>query len=175
MRLTADAIRRAETDEALIELLFGELKNRVFGDNFTNLDDEVRILRGLPPGLRAMGATYELDVSTTLDDLGWHFNNWHNKEYAQETLMGLRVLGASEAAEVFEQAFELALLYWEHVGDDKTFVEWYYKSPLEEALMPLNERMWAIAERSEKYRLLSYWLEYARSHPERCVAGPPPP
>jgi hypothetical protein len=45
-------------------------------------------LRRLPPGLRAMAATYELDVSLTMDDLGWHFGNWHSTELAQGTAHG---------------------------------------------------------------------------------------
>jgi hypothetical protein len=35
-----------------------------------------------------------------LDDLGWHFYNFHSRELAEETYRGLRELGADEAAEI---------------------------------------------------------------------------
>jgi hypothetical protein len=64
--------------------------------------------RTIPVGLRAMAATFELDVSMTLDDLGWHFGNWAHRGYCDETLRGLRELEAPEYAEMFSKAYELA-------------------------------------------------------------------
>jgi hypothetical protein len=32
-----------------------------------------------------MAATYELDVSLTLDDLGWHFGNWPDPALSEKT------------------------------------------------------------------------------------------
>jgi hypothetical protein len=47
-------------------------------------------MRALPPGLRAMTAIYQLDVSMALDDLGWHFGNWPDRALREETLQGLK-------------------------------------------------------------------------------------
>ena len=48
-----------------------------------------------------MAATFELDVSMALDDLGWHFGNWTHRGYCDETLHGLRELEAGEYTEMF--------------------------------------------------------------------------
>jgi hypothetical protein len=66
------------------------------------------------------------------------------------------------------------LEYWDVIGDlltreSKAFISWYHKSPLEAALEPLNNRMTAVCQRSLKYGLMSYWLDYARRHPENLL------
>ena len=48
------------------------------------------------------------------------------------------------------------------------FVEWYGESELEKALSPLNCRLWDIGDLWE-FRLMQFWMEHARKHPERCV------
>lgn len=121
----------------------------------------------LPVGLRAMGATYDLDVSLALDDLGWHFGNWHHKGLARETEIGLVEIGASEMATIFGNAFSKAILFWEELGQE-CWSSWYPNSPLEFELEALNKRAWEILEEKEM-GLFSYWVEYARNHPERIV------
>lgn len=69
-------------DEAVFESLRKELERRM---PMNRGSPEFLVeLRRLPHGLRAMAATYELDVSLTMDDLGWHFGNWHSTELAEE-------------------------------------------------------------------------------------------
>src|SRR5439155_11028124 len=92
--LSPSRIARTRSDEALFKLLGGELKRLLPPYDSANLEPLVKSLQGLPPGLRAMAATYELDVSMALDDLGWHFANCHHQRLALETLGGLRELGA---------------------------------------------------------------------------------
>ena len=55
----------------------------------------------LPVGLRAMAATHHLDVSLTLDDIGWHFLNFGERNFVRETEAGLRELGLGDLAEWF--------------------------------------------------------------------------
>ena len=167
-----DAIRRAKTDEALFKVLSSELARRLRssgrrGAPVSVAQHAAKVAR-LPTGLRAMASIYELDVSVTLDDLGFHFGNWHSKTYAHETERGLRVLGAQEPADIFARAFRVAAQYWAAFTRDD-FVEWYYKSTLERRLRPLNLKIWQIHQ-SREHGLLTYWLDYARRHPER-VAG----
>lgn len=42
-------------------------------------------LATLPQGLRAMAATHHLDISLTLDDMGWHFLNFGEPNFVRET------------------------------------------------------------------------------------------
>jgi len=85
-----------------------------------------------------MASTYQLDVSLALDDLGWHFANWHHHGYALETSRGPRELGADSLAASFDAAHALASQYWAQLAAPG-FVEWYHDSDLEKALEPLNQ------------------------------------
>src|SRR6267142_4362003 len=96
--ISVEAIDSSSDDE-LFSLLGKELEKRVSAERGS--PEFVAEIRNLPVGLRAMAATYELDFSLALDDLGWHFGNWHNVDLAEETSQGLEELGASELASVF--------------------------------------------------------------------------
>jgi hypothetical protein len=85
----------------------------------------------------------------------------------------LRELGAVEAAEIFECSRTLVEPHWEEIGSyiaigGDGFAAWYSDSGVERAMDPLNRRLWAICERSS-YGLMQYWLDHARSHPERVT------
>ena len=172
MALTEEHMRACKSDDELFRALSDELKRRLPPEE--DLDALVARLRGLPKGLRAMAAIYQLDVSMALDDLGWHFANWHHRPYHAETLRGLKELEAHGAAEIFSSAYALAQPYWDTIGellaqDFDRFVEWYRGSGLETALDPLNERMWDLCK--PKYGLMDYWLSYARKYPEKVVSA----
>jgi hypothetical protein len=104
-------------------LLSEELQTRLPDGQDRDLDLFLKRIRLLPVGLRAMAATYEFDVSLTLDDLGWHFCNWCHRPYCEETLWALRELEAFEYAEAFAQAYEMAQPYWCQIAEcgGKTF------------------------------------------------------
>jgi hypothetical protein len=169
--LSPQRIARTRSDDALFKLLGGELKRLVPLYDSDNLEPFVKSLANLPPGLRAMAATYELDVSMALDDLGWHFANWHHQGLALETLAGLRELGALAEATIFERALEIALARWDFFAS-KGFVHAYFGSDIDQALKPLNERLWRLlGYRGEGGRsLLALWAPYARRLPERVCA-----
>ncbi|PWT92318.1 MAG: hypothetical protein C5B56_02430 [Proteobacteria bacterium] len=173
MALTEDRIRACASDEELFKALSEELHRRLPGGEDEDLGQFVDRLRRLPKGLRAMAAIYQLDVSLSLDDLGWHFANWHHRSYCDETLHGLRELEAHEAAEIFSSAYALAQHYWDKIGellaqDFDTFRGWYTGSELETALGPLNKRKWSLC--APQYGLMAYWLSYARKYPENLVS-----
>ena len=111
-----------------------------------------------------MAATYQLDVSMALDDLGWHFANWHHHGYSLETGRGLRELGADRLAALFEAAYGLALKYWPRLGAPG-FVEWHHGSDLEKAMEPLNQEMWSRYRANGSLGLLGLWVAYARRNP----------
>ncbi len=166
MSLTLEDIAACKSDEELYEGLSSELERRFSAGEHLSPDSFVSAMRRLPRGLRAMAATYDLDVSMALDNFGCHFVNHSSRDLAHETRDGLKELGATEAAQVFAKALELVDPHLETmaVGGD---VPW---EQLERRLEPLNDRMWAICEQWPAYGLLHYWLTYARKYPER-IAG----
>jgi hypothetical protein len=109
MILTVKAIRAARSDKDLFHKLAAELTRRLPVELHDDLDRFVVEMRSLPSGLRAMAATFKLDVSMALDDLGWHFANFQHREYCHETSRGLWELGATEVAQVFDKAYEFVL------------------------------------------------------------------
>jgi len=166
--LTADQLH-SSSDDDLFSLLARELEVRLTADR--SQPEFLEQIRQLPVGLRAMASTYELDVSLTLDDLGWHFGNWRSTELAEETAHGLEELGAVELANLFREAFRVARNYWAELALEG-WAEWYHGSKFEEATMPLTEAVWAILEH-KKHGIFDYWIAYARKHPDRIgVSGP---
>ena len=163
-------------DEDLFELLGLELTSH-FPDGEGDLDAFVATLKTLPVGLRAMASIYQLDVSLALDDLGWHFANWHHKEYCEETLRGLRELEAHEVADIFDAAYTLVQPHWAKIGelideDFDRFVDWYSESKLEQSLDPLTRRLWDICGSSDRGHadgLLKLWVPYARKYPHKLI------
>src|SRR5215471_6772776 len=161
MSITREAID-SNSDDELFDLLAKELEKRISAKRGS--DEFISQIRALPVGLRAMAATYELDVSLSLDDLGWHFGNWHNEDLAEETTCGLELLGATELADIFRQAFQVARKYWTELGADN-WMEWYDGSAFEKAIDPFTKQAWAILD-GKKNGILKYWVDYAREHPE---------
>jgi hypothetical protein len=162
--LTSEVIS-ASSDDELFKLLAKELEKRISVNR--DSPEFVTVIQKLPIGLRAMAATYELDVSLVMDDLGWHFGNWHNTVLAEETIRGLDELGATELAVIFKEAFQIALRYWDELGT-KDWSKWYHDSPLEKEIKPLNVQAGKILE-AKKNGIFEYWVIYSRKYPERVA------
>jgi hypothetical protein len=172
MPLTIAQITAAATHEALFQIIGLELTERLTTAEPDDLDDFLARTRRLPIGLRAMAATYQLDVSLTLDDFGWHFANWHHHAYCDETHWALRELEAFEQADLFAQAYAAALPFWRKIGDlvaedFDDFVTWYAASGFEAAILPMTERMRELQKIDDG--LFGCWSRYARKYPERMV------
>src|SRR5262245_57139332 len=91
-------IQSTISDDDLLDKLLRELNRCLRPDLHSNLDEFVAEIAKLPPGLRAMAASYKLDLSMTLDDLGWHFGKVLHRRYCDETSCGLWELEATEMA-----------------------------------------------------------------------------
>lgn len=91
----------------MVARVFDLLQTHVHADPYGWDGALAREIRGLPPGLRAMAATHHLDVSLTLDDIGWHFLNVGHPSHVEETELGLRELGLCDLAAMFREAYEL--------------------------------------------------------------------
>jgi hypothetical protein len=172
MPISMAQINAASTHDVLFELISGELSARLPDGEGDDLDNFLVRTRALPVGLRAMAATYQLDVSLALDDLGWHFANWHHRGYCDETLWALREMEAFEYADLFAQAYAAALPFWNKLGelleeDFDDFVQWYPDSGLEAATMPMTDRMWELQKIDQG--LFGCWTRYAQKYPERMV------
>ena len=167
--LTPAGIARFRSDENLQARLGAEIVRLIGGSpGSSQLRSFLPKLRRLPPGLRAMAATYELDVSMALDGLEDHFGNWHNRALARETLEGLRTLGARQEAEIFARATTLAFRHWRSLASRPP----RRGSALYKRFDPLNIKLWHLLGYKGKSgrSLLALWAPYARSHPESVCA-----
>lgn len=172
-----EALRAGIDEEQLLSLLFEELERQVPSELQGDIERFLEVLAQLPVGLRAMAATHQLDVSLTLDDIGWHFANWHHDGYCAETSRGLRELGALELAATFDEAYAIARRHWEEVSEllartPGTFAEAYFDSALERELRPCDERLRALAGIPSTQPIGGihrFWLAYAHRHPERLA------
>ena len=163
--MTQDQID-ASSDDELFSLLGKELESRITADRTS--PEFLAQIRTLPVGLRAMAATYEFDVSLALDDVGWHFGNWHSRELAEETAAGLEELGATELARVFREGYRTAQDYWTELGSED-WMDWYHGSEFEKAVDPLSREPWAILK-DKNSGIFDYWVAYARRFPYRVGA-----
>ena len=175
MALTTAQILSANSDEDLLRLLQGELHELFPSESRRDNVVFLSRLQSAPIGLRAMAATFELDVSMALDDLAFHFLNHHDLDLYEETRAGLRELRATEAAELFEAAFVIVEPLWQQLGeiaenDEFGFVnKWLDEKGIQERIVPLNKRMWGLINQWPKQGLMHYWITYAREHPRRCL------
>lgn len=94
------------TDEELLDDIRAELTRSVhtLADPYSRDGSYAAAIKVLPFGLRAMAATHHLDISLTLDDIGWHFLNFGDPQFVKETEEGLRVLGLNDMAGWFAEA-----------------------------------------------------------------------
>jgi hypothetical protein len=167
--LTEGRIGACAGHKDLFELLSEELQTRLPDGQDRDLDLFLKRIRLLPVGLRAMAATYEFDVSLTLDDLGWHFCNWCHRPYCEETLWALRELEAFEYAEAFAQAYEMAQPYWCQIAELRweDFPKWYNRSQFHEMTLPLSKRLWELQRIDDG--LFGYWTKYTRKYPHKVT------
>jgi hypothetical protein len=169
--MTRRSHRLSAEDDGLVSRVFELLKRHVHANPYGWDGALAREIRGLPPGLRAMAATHHLDVSLTLDDIGWHFLNFGHPSHVQETELGLRELGLAEVAVAFHDAYELVqphLFEIRRPGGD------YY------AVMERSGHMKRIDELTEQARgllgprgIYRRWAAYAKEHPDRVFDAEP--
>jgi hypothetical protein len=169
MPLTEAQITECVGHDDLLELLFSELRIRLPPMQPFHMERFLQKSRTMPVGLRAMAATFELDVSMALDDLGWHFGNWPHRGYCDETLRGLRELEALEYTEMFAKAYELAQSNWIELRDSPRdgFSKWYNASDFEKATAPLSLRWWDLQKIDGG--IFGHWTKYARKYPHKVI------
>jgi hypothetical protein len=173
--LTIEQIRDAQSNADLLRLLQSELNFLFPPESRRDVPVFLSKLQTVPVGMRAMAATFELDVSMALDELAWHFVNYPHLDWYEETRQGLRELEANEAAELFEKAFSIVEPHWNELGevakreDFSAIHDWLNKAGIQMQIDPLNDRMWKLLGQWPDTGLMQYWIIYSRKYPERCV------
>lgn len=158
-------------DNAMVSRIFELLKERVHANPYGWDGALAQEIQHLPPGLRAMAATHHLDVSLTLDDIGWHFLNFGHPRHVQETERGLRELGLGDVADMFQEAYALVGPHLPEIrrpgGDYNAAVE---KAGHSKRIDVLTDQARARLGHQGIYR---HWAVYAREHPDRVFIAVP--
>lgn len=158
--------KKLSEDEVLLERIFELLRARATASPYEWNGLYAQQIRNMPPGLRAMAATHWLDLSITLDDIGWHFLNFGEPELVQATSSGLRELGLVEVAEMFDEAYSIMQ---PHLGsvDGNTYYDKMAEVGKMERLDSLDDDA---RELIGKDGIYTHWVLYARKYPERVFA-----
>jgi hypothetical protein len=172
----------AKPDDGLLEDLFALLSKRVHGNPYSEDGSFAAEIRALPIGLRAMAATHYLDVSLTLDDIGWHFLNFGEANLVRETEFGLRELGLMDLARWFSEVYDTVLLFLQAFaeGDFSTrlesgksqgdvYYEWLDETGHRMRIDELSKLAWAmddgIGDQAKGSAIYQAWIRYARMKP----------
>jgi hypothetical protein len=161
----------AEPDEVLFERITSILSDKVTASPYADDGEFAAQIKGLPVGLRAMAATHCLDVSLTLDDICWHFGNFGDPALANETEIGLRVLGLSDLADCFVDAYRIMCSLTDESSDGEDLYDVLERHGLGDRAAAIDKAAWAIEKcRETKFNdsaIFGAWLKFAREFPER--------
>ena len=161
----------SDEDGALVSQVFELLKTHVHANPYGWDGALAEEIRRLPPGLRAMAATHHLDVSLTLDDIGWHFLNFGHPSHVEETERGLRELGLPDVADMFREAYALIGPHLPEIrrpgGDYCAVIE---QAGHTKRIDELSSQARTVLGDQGIYRR---WAAYAREHPGRVFNADP--
>jgi hypothetical protein len=158
-------------DDALVSRVFDLLKAHARADPYGWDGALAQEIRQLPAGLRAMAATHHLDVSLTMDDIGWHFLNFGHPSHVNETELGLRELGLPDVADMFREAY---VLVGPHLPEIRRPGGDYY-AVIEQAghAKRIDELTDQARTRLGDQGIYRQWAVYARQHPDRVFNAEP--
>lgn len=172
------ALAKSDADllEEIFRLLTEHVKANAYGDDSAYADAISR----LPKGLRAMAATHHLDISLTLDDIGWHFLNFGEPNFVRGTEAGLRELGLGDLAGWFADARDIVEPFLQRIRSGSVqpadeYYEWLDKSGnaarIDELTQLAQKKDIGIGREPSGSAIYSAWVAYARSKPENVFAG----
>ena len=160
-------------DKQLLDEILSMLAKSVssVGDPYSEDGSFAAAIASLPPGLRAMAATHHLDISLTLDDIGWHFLNFGEPGLVCETEAGLRELGLGDIADYFVEAHAIVNPLKPEIKEAGD----YYDCPESRGLMArideLTDKASARQPSLDGSPIYAAWIKYARVHPEKVFAS----
>lgn len=157
------------TDEELLKQIFSALSASVgsVADPYSDDGSYAAAISGLPVGLRAMAATHHLDVSLTMDDIGWHFLNFGEPGLVRETEAGLHELGLDEMANCFVEAHGIVSPLLPEINDADGYYECLETSGLMDRINELSYKASATTPTLDGSPIYAAWVKYARAHPEK--------
>ncbi len=161
------------TDEKLLDEIFSALETSLGSDPDPYGEDGsyAAVISGLPVGLRAMAATHHLDVSLTMDDIGWHFLNFGEPGLVRETETGLRELGLEEMANCFVEAHAIVSPLKPEINDADGFYESLETRGLMDRINELTNKASGMLPTLGGSPIYAAWVKYARAHPEKVFRG----
>jgi hypothetical protein len=122
-----------------------------------------------------MAATHHLDVSLTVDDIGWHFLNFGELGLVRETEPGLRELQLGDIADWFVEAFNIVNPLRPEIksGGD------YYECLTRHGLMGRIDELTQKAEDKGSTcgtevmgsPIYAAWVRYARQYPQNVFGS----
>lgn len=159
----------SQTDEDLLKEIFSVLSKSVssVADPYSEDGSYAAAISGLPTGLRAMAATHHLDISLTMDDIGWHFLNFGEPGLVRATEAGLRELGLHEIAEYFEEAHAIVDPLRSEIKQAEDYYACLESRGLMERIDELTNKASAIQPTLSGSPIFASWVKYARMHPEK--------
>jgi hypothetical protein len=160
------------TDEELLKEIFSALSKSVssVADPYSEDGSYAAAIGSLPVGLRAMAATHHLDISLTVDDIGWHFLNFGEPGLVRETEAGLHELGLDEIADYFVEAHGIVTPIMPEVKEAADYYECLESRGLMERINELTDKASAIQPTLSGSPIYAAWTKYARAHPEKVCA-----
>ncbi len=161
------------TDEELLKEIFSTLSKSVgaVADPYSKDGSYAAAIASLPAGLRAMAATHHLDISLTMDDIGWHFLNFGEPGLVRETEGGLRELGLDEIAEYFAEAREIMKPLMTDIREPDDYFECLENRGLMERIKELTDKASAKQPTLSGSPIYAAWIKYARAHPEKVFVS----
>lgn len=159
----------ALSDEELIEQILAVLSKSVgsVADPYSEDGSYAAAIATLPMGLRVMAATHHLDISLTMDDIGWHFLNFGEPGLVRETEAGLRELGLDDMADYFTEAYAIVNPLRPEIKEADDYYTCLQSRGLMTRIDELTEKASKRQPTVSDSPIYAAWVKYARAHPER--------
>lgn len=180
----------AKSNRDLLSEIFSILTGRIKASPYSDDGSYAAEISHLPKGLRAMAATHHLDVSLTLDDIGWHFLNFGEPHLVAETEAGLRELGLIDVAEWFNEAHGIVRQFLKEaeegevkpLDDDDAdwspgdeYHDWLVMTGNRQRMDTLSKLAWdkskGCGKDADGSFIYESWIRYARLKPKDVFIG----
>lgn len=163
------------SDKELLEELFSMLSKRITADPYSEDGAYAVAIRELPVGLRAMAGTHHLDVSLTMDDIGWHFLNFGEPGLVAETELGLRTLRLDDLASWFAEARDIMAPLRREIAAPDDYGECLARHGQMDRINELTDKAQALAvgcsEEVSGSPIYKAWVQYTRQHPREVFGN----
>ena len=163
----------ALSDEELLERILAALEKSVSSaaDPYSDDGSYAAAIATLPTGLRAMAATHHLDISLTMDDIGWHFLNFGEPGLVRETETGLRELGLDDIADYFAEAHTIVNPLKPEIKEPEDYHSCLERRGLMARIDELTDKASKRQPTVSDSPIYAGWVKYARAHPEKVFAS----